>query len=95
MREKQAPIVQQRQGASRWFEDALVNLNMEVEKVEFSLKLLGSFKSTMIRQVNEGVRIKRFKADVLLRTARVRVSPAPCGKSGVRANENIQLVLSF
>ena len=36
------------------------------EKVEFSMKVLGSFQSTMARQVNEGVRIKRSKADCLM-----------------------------
>ena len=36
------------------------------EKVEFSMKVLGSFQSSMARQVNEGVRIKRSKADCLM-----------------------------
>ena len=36
------------------------------EKVEFSMKVLGSFHSAMARQVNEGVRIKRSKADCLM-----------------------------
>ena len=38
----------------------------ESEKVEFSMKVLGSFHSAMARQVNEGVRIKRSKADCLM-----------------------------
>ena len=38
----------------------------EGEKVEFSMKVLGSFHSAMARQVNEGVRIKRSKADCLM-----------------------------
>ena len=36
------------------------------EKVEFSMRVLGSFQSSMARQVNEGVRIKRSKADCLM-----------------------------
>ena len=36
------------------------------EKVEFSMKVLGSFQSSMARQVNEGVRIKRSKANCLM-----------------------------
>ena len=36
------------------------------EKVEFSMKVLGSFQSSKARQVNEGVRIKRSKADCLM-----------------------------
>ena len=36
------------------------------EKVEFSMKVLGSFQSSMARQVNEGVRIKTSKADCLM-----------------------------
>ena len=36
------------------------------EKVEFSMKVLGSFQTAMARQVNEGVRIKRSKADCLM-----------------------------
>ena len=38
----------------------------ESEKVEFSMKVLGSFQSAMARQVNEGVRIKRSEADCLM-----------------------------
>ena len=38
----------------------------EGEKVEFSMKVLESFHSAMARQVNEGVRIKRSKADCLM-----------------------------
>ena len=38
----------------------------ESEKVEFSMKVIGSFNSSMARQVNEGVRIKRSKADCLM-----------------------------
>ena len=38
----------------------------ESEKVEFSMKVLGSFHSAMARQVNEGVRIKRSQADCLM-----------------------------
>ena len=34
--------------------------------MEFSTKVLGSFQSSMARQVNEGVRIKRSKADCLM-----------------------------
>ena len=34
--------------------------------MEFSMKVLGSFQSSMARQVNEGVRIKRSKADCLM-----------------------------
>ena len=37
-----------------------------MERKKFSLKGLGSFKSSMARQVNEGVRIKRSKADTLM-----------------------------
>ena len=33
------------------------------EKVDFSMEVLGSFQSAMARQVNEGVRIQRSKAD--------------------------------
>ena len=36
------------------------------EKVEFSMKVLQSFQSAMARQVNEGVRIKRSKADCMM-----------------------------
>ena len=36
------------------------------EQVDFSMKVLGSFQSAMARQVNEGVRIKRSKADCLM-----------------------------
>ena len=36
------------------------------EKVEFSMRVVGSFQSSMARQVNEGVRIKRSKADTLM-----------------------------
>ena len=34
--------------------------------MEFSMKVFGSFQSSMARQVNEGVRIKRSKADCLM-----------------------------
>ena len=40
------------------------------EKVEFSMKVVGSFQSKMARQVNEGVRIKRSKADCLMNSKR-------------------------
>ena len=38
----------------------------ESEHVEFSMEVLQSFHSSMARQVNEGVRIKRSKADCLM-----------------------------
>ena len=38
----------------------------ENEHVEFSMEVLQSFHSSMARQVNEGVRIKRSKADCLM-----------------------------
>ena len=38
----------------------------EGEKVEFSMQVVGTFKSCLVRQVNEGVRIKRSKADCLM-----------------------------
>ena len=36
------------------------------EHVEFSMEVLQSFHSSMARQVNEGVRIKRSEADCLM-----------------------------
>ena len=36
------------------------------EHVDFSMEVLQSFQSSMARQVNEGVRIKRSKADCLM-----------------------------
>ena len=54
------------------------------EKVEFSMKALGSFQSTMARQVNEGVRIKRSKADCLM-NSKSEFHQQPGGQSG--ANE--------
>ena len=41
-------------------------LEHESEQVDFSMKVLGSFQSAMARQVNEGVRIQRSRADYLL-----------------------------
>ena len=41
-------------------------LKHESQHVNFSMKVLGSFQSAMARQVNEGVRIKRSKADCLM-----------------------------
>ena len=41
-------------------------LEHENEQVDFSMKVLGSFQSAMARQVNEGVRIQRSRADYLL-----------------------------
>ena len=41
-------------------------LEHESQEVEFSMKVLDSFQSSMARQVNEGVRIKRSKADCLM-----------------------------
>ena len=38
----------------------------ESQHVNFSMKVLESFQSSMARQVNEGVRIKRSKADCLM-----------------------------
>ena len=38
----------------------------ESQHVEFSMKVLQSFQSSMARQVNEGVRIKRSKADCMM-----------------------------
>ena len=38
----------------------------EGQHVEFSMKVLESFQSAMARQVNEGVRIKRSKADCVM-----------------------------
>ena len=38
----------------------------EGEKVEFSMQVVGTFQSCLVRQVNEGVRIKRSKADCLM-----------------------------
>ena len=36
------------------------------QEVEFSMKVLDSFQSSMARQVKEGVRINRSKADCLM-----------------------------
>ena len=41
-------------------------LEHESEQVDFSMKVLGSFQSAMARQVNDGVRIQRSRADYLL-----------------------------
>ena len=41
-------------------------LEHESEEAEFSMKVLDTFQSSMARQVNEGVRIKRSKADCLM-----------------------------
>ena len=41
-------------------------LEHEGEHVEFSMEVLQSFHSAMARQVNEGVRINRSKADCLM-----------------------------
>ena len=41
-------------------------LKHEGHHVNFSMKVLGSFQSAMARQVNEGVKIKRSKADCLM-----------------------------
>ena len=41
-------------------------LEHESQKVNFSMKVLESFQSSMARQVNEGVRIKRSKAECLM-----------------------------
>ena len=38
----------------------------EGQHVDFSMKVLESFQSAMARQVNEGVRIKRSKADCVM-----------------------------
>ena len=35
------------------------------EKVEFSMRVVGTFQSCLVRQVNEGVRIKRSKAKLM------------------------------
>ena len=35
------------------------------ERVEFSMEVIGNFHSCLVRQVNEGVRIKRSKADLI------------------------------
>ena len=35
------------------------------EKVEFSMKVVGTFESCLVRQVNEGVRIKRSQAQLM------------------------------
>ena len=35
------------------------------EKVEFSMKVVGTFQSCLVRQVNEGVRIKRSQAQLM------------------------------
>ena len=37
----------------------------EGEKVEFSMQVVGTFQSCLVRQVNEGVRIKRSKAELM------------------------------
>ena len=35
------------------------------ERVEFSMKVVGTFQSCLARQVNEGVRIKRSRAQLM------------------------------
>ena len=35
------------------------------ERVEFSMEVIGNFHSCLVRQVNEGVRIKRSRAQLM------------------------------
>ena len=37
----------------------------EGQRVEFSMKVVGNFHSCLVRQVNEGVRIKRSRAELM------------------------------
>ena len=37
----------------------------EGQRVEFSMKVVGNFHSCLVRQMNEGVRIKRFKTELM------------------------------
>ena len=39
--------------------------HIEGEQVEFSMQVVGTFQSCLVRQVNEGVRIKRSKAELM------------------------------
>ena len=79
-------FVQQRQGAGRWFEDALVNLNMEVKKLNSPWSCWDPSSPPWLGRSMKGWGSRDPKL-ILLWTARVRVSPAPCRKKS--PNERI------
>ena len=54
----------------------------EGQHVDFSMKVLESFQSSMARQVNEGVRIKRSKAACVMNCGANERDPAQGDEQG-------------